>query len=99
RVRANARPDDWLRDAIHRAARADWIASAFARWASADTSSLSLLAMTAKSVADPNFMMLRLVAALPINRHGLQARSIHFLAKPLGLISADRHRCASLGIS
>jgi hypothetical protein len=55
--------------------------------------------MTAKSVADPNFMMLRLVAALPINRHGLQARSIHFLAKPLGLISADRHRCASLGIS
>jgi hypothetical protein len=53
-----ARPDDRLREAIHRAAWTEWIASTFALRASADTSSLSLLAMTAKSVIEPEIIML-----------------------------------------
>jgi hypothetical protein len=47
RVRANARPDDRLREAIHLATWTEWIAS-----------SLSLLAMTAKSVIEPKIISL-----------------------------------------
>jgi hypothetical protein len=41
-----ARPDDRLHEAIHRAAWTEWIASL-----------LSLLAMTAKSVIEPEIIM------------------------------------------
>ncbi len=42
-----ARPDDRLREAIHRAVRAEWIAS-----------SLSLLAMTTEWATEANFITL-----------------------------------------
>jgi len=46
RVRTKARPDDRLSEAIHLAAWTEWIAS-----------SLSLLAMTAKSAIEPEINM------------------------------------------
>jgi hypothetical protein len=51
-----ARPDDRLCEAIHLAAWTEWIASAFALRATADTSSLSLLAMTTKSLIEPEIV-------------------------------------------
>jgi len=45
-------------EAIRPAAWTEWIASAFALWATADTSPLSLLAMTIKSPIEPEIIVL-----------------------------------------